>query len=106
ERLAIAHALRDHEVDLVVIVERLAVQSRMAVAPPCDEQNALRPARVSATGGAMPEQPSGDTPVLAWRELVEPIELDDVLSLGQVELSPKRARVSDLVDVDQNLPFN
>src|SRR5690606_5404725 len=81
ERLPITHALRDHEVDLVVLIERRAIQRRMSVTPACDEEHAFWPVHVAAARVAMLEQPRRDTSVLAWRKLVKPIELDDVSSL-------------------------
>src|SRR5688572_13656964 len=48
QRLAIANALRDHEVHLVVLVERLAVQGRVAVTPAREIHERLRPIVVAA----------------------------------------------------------
>ena len=101
--LAVAHALGDHEVDLVVAVEFFAVERGAAVAPAGDVEQALGPVRVAAAGVAVFEQVGRDAAVLARRELVEAVEFDDVLPFRKLQFGPEGARVRDLVDVDQDL---
>ena len=72
----------------------------MAVTPACHIKQALRPVSVAATRVAILEKVSRNTTVLARRELLETVELDDIVSFGQIELGSKRAGVLDLIDVE------
>ena len=52
ERLTVAHALGHHEVDLVFVVQGLAVEGGVAPSPPGHVEDALRP-----VGVPQPESP-------------------------------------------------
>ena len=102
--LAVAHALRHHEVDLVVLVEGLPVQGRRPGAPPGDVEQALGPVCVTATGVAVLIEESGDPAVLARIELHDFLEGDHVDPLRQLEFGPEGSGVFDLVDGDLDGP--
>ena len=82
QRFTIAHPLRHHEVDLVVLVQQLVVEPSAPEAPAGDEKQALGPVGVAASGVAVLEQEGGNAPILARGELHEAIELYPVDALG------------------------
>ena len=86
QRLPIANALRDHEVHLVVVVQRLAVQRRVPESPSCEVDEGLRPVVVAASGiGAVLVQESHDAAVLARIEFVELVDGQDEIAFRNLQ---------------------
>src|SRR5688500_7787289 len=101
QRLPVAQALRDHEVHLVILIERLSVSRGAAKSPAGEEADGLRPVVVAATRvGAMFVDVGDDAAVLAGAEFVPALQRQDEIAFRNLQARLERAGVLYFVDVD------